>query len=205
MIESTIEGFNHYQKTGEILESEFFTLFSDNYTLPKEETTIKNSIKILEELNIEWELTELIDIIEYFSKNVADCLIFQLKREISMEGIVDTEDGNIESNSYSEFILSFDSKFGILDSLNKIKAFTNIDLAQFVKSKDIDRFNVTSWLRVHYNNISFAEFYYLDYHSEIRQIYKDKTIEFYDFVVSTIDVLLENYASSGEFRKLFAE
>lgn len=205
LIESTIEGFEYYQKTGEILKNHFFTLFSDGYSLATEKTIITNSIKILEDNNISFDIADLMKVFEYYSKNIAECLTNQLEIDMGVEGLKVKEDGSIEPSEYNDFILSFKNTFGIIQSFENIKKYTDIDLLKFVKPEDLLRLKAVHLIAKSYHNVSFAEFYYLDYHSRLKELLKNHTVDFFEQLISIIDVLLVEYAGSKGYSKIFAK
>lgn len=205
LIECTIEGFEYYQQTGKIKDEEFFTLFSDGYSLSTEKKIITNSIRILEDTKQPYDSSDLLNILSFFSKDIADCLIEQLEKDLFIEGSILKESGKIDNTDYYDFILSLKNKFGIYESLNNIKKYTNIDLSQFIKPEELKQFAVIQLIRSKYNNVSFAEFYYSDFISDFKKILKTETVETFDNFCSIIFELIKGYAESGGYIKISAK
>lgn len=203
LIECTIEGFEHYIKTGEILKNEFLTLFSEGYNLEMEKTIITNSIKIFEKYHTPYDNTYLLDVISHFSKRTSDCLSIQLEQNIYIRESIEEEEGG-NKTGYREFILSIKDEFGKLSSFESIKKYTKIDLLQFVKPEDFEKFKAIKLIIKYFYNVSFAEFFFMDLKSEMRKLMKDEKVSTYEELIKTIEDLTTDYAKGTGFKKMFA-
>ena len=190
--------------------------YTPESSLNKELNDFVNSIKIIDTNEIKVNRKEILEFISYFSKPVYKCFNYTLmltiedyKRErldhllkdVDLENSKNLENLYNDTSTlftekeklYFKFIDTFNPECGLCKNLKVIKEFTNIDLSEFVDKEFLWISNLIEIIKHLFWNMSFADFVYSDYASILKDLFKNKTVEEYEKIISEIEKLIQNY------------
>lgn len=208
----TEKGFDYYSNTSKLKKGEIMIFRDNTYSLElmerilsKEIIDIECSIRLIDKTNFKASRKNILYIINEFSKEAYSVIKEQhsLDREVYIAmGEPNEYDYNTD---YEEFLHCFNGN--INDCFATIKKFTGIDLMPFLKEETIIEYEslnllylILKELNGNYkmtippflNYTSFAEFFCMDYKPLFKERLKDKSVEYYDKVISEIEKMAES-------------
>lgn len=187
-IYTTIEGFNYYLKNGSFLKSETIKKYEwlNEMALKDELENFEYSLKIADTFNQDIKRYNIFPYVYEFSRDVNDYMQEIIRTKLSVQISMKKEEN--QDIQYDEFLLCFSGN--IINSINYIKEFSNIDFYPYIKDDDKFQFmalkeieNISKQLKP----LSFAKFVNIDYKSLIKNNLKNEKIETYDKILSIID------------------
>ncbi|MFV0538394.1 MAG: hypothetical protein ACK5M3_13665 [Dysgonomonas sp.] len=207
----TKKGFDHYLKTGHLQESETTCFLVSRIALKKAERDLEKelidiecSIDIIKKWSLPVARRNIINVINNLSEEARRAISeqYRINTDIYVSQGSPSEDNY--NTEYEDFTLCFSNN--IVESIEKIKKYTNIDLKPFLKEDTIINSEAlllvaevqTNFSKKQKRFRSFAEFVESDYKTEIKRCVPNKSLEYFDSIIVFIEKMINDYIDDTE-------